>query len=131
MKTLPLQHLREHKKHYPDNYTRERQAQSWFGFDDKTPIVWIKYGVQPDGKVYLWTIETKAEYRNQGYATQALNLLKEFHDVDRIHHDSGYTPEGFNYVAHQLEWVSQNQAEPEISFNSMNFVEEWNVKTTR
>lgn len=129
MKTLTLQHLCEHKQYYPDNYDCERQAQSWFGFDNITPAVWVKYAVHPNGRVDLWTIETKPEYRHQGYATQALNLVREKYGVDKIHHDGGYTPEGFNYVAHQLEWVSHNQAEPKISFRSMNFVEEWNINT--
>lgn len=129
MSPQTIKHLREYKQHYPDNYNSERQIQAWFGFNDETPVVWIKYAIHDSGKIDLWTIETREEYRNQGYSKQALNLLKEKHGVDAIHHDGGYTPEGFKYIAHQVTWVPCHTSEPVQNFDSMNFVEEWNIYT--
>lgn len=105
----------------------------WFGLkaDDPSgkivPVVWLDYTVI-EGKVYLYTIETREGYRNRGYATHALNLLKEAYNVPEILHDGSYTPEGFNYIRSKLNWLpSGGEQEAKIGFRSMNFVENWEV----
>lgn len=129
MKTPQIKLLREYKKDYPLNYTSDtRSAQAWFGVDENNPVVWVKYALRSkSGKVELWTIETKPEFRNQGLSKQALETLKEHFGVEHIYHSGGYTPEGFKYISHQVEWIPEFTEHPEENFRSMDFVEEWNI----
>lgn len=106
----------------------DTSVQEWFGFDEETPVVWVKYS-QKNGRIELWTIETRPEYRNQGYSKQALQLLKDKYGVDEIYHCGGYTPEGFEYICPQVKWVSDGyETEPKANFRSMDFVDTWDIR---
>lgn len=79
MKTPQIKLIREYKKNYPLNYDSDtRQAQAWFGEDEKNLMVWMKYAYhRKTGRVELWTIETKPEYRNQGLSKSPQKPLRD------------------------------------------------------
>lgn len=129
-----LTSLQEHRHYEPINEQGDWLAQEWFGFDNATTVVWVKYEVRADGSVWLWSIETREEYRNQGHATTALTLLTERYQVDTIHHEGGYTPEGLAYISKLCtwmgyKWIAKKDGElPTANFRSMNFVKEWDIE---
>ncbi len=98
----------------------------WFNLNGKN-VVWIEYALE-NGKVYLWSIETRPEYRNQGFAYQALDILEDHCEVDRIYHDGEYTPEGFHFLSSQLVVPAGVQKQTKATFRSMNFIHDWDKK---
>lgn len=100
----------------------------WFGLESDdgykkiVPVVWIEYRVEANG-VYLFTIETRPGYRNLGYATKALELLKDSQNVSEIRHNGSYTPEGLSYIYPKVTWVRDGFVDaPTADFKSGNYV---------
>lgn len=131
---VPLMTLQEHRHYEPINEQGDWLTQEWFGINSETPIVWVKYEIRADESVWLWTIETKPEYRNQGYASRALKMLANRHHVSTIHHEGGYTPEGLAYISKLCtwmgyKWIPKKDGElPTANFRSMDFIKEWNIE---
>lgn len=116
-----LRILAEHAKKLPFHH----ETQLWIGVEDSKPLVWIQYEIKNDGSIWLWSIETHPEHRHQGYATQAIELVKTHHKVNEFNHDGDYTPEGFSYISSKISWKGKTKQRQK--FSSMNFVDEWNI----
>lgn len=75
-------------------------SRHYFLLADGVPVTYVKvYPDYADGiPVSLADIETRPEYKRQGFATKALQMIAEKYGVDSVHHDGGYTPEGFAFI---------------------------------
>lgn len=114
----------EHHKVFPFHH----EVQLWFGFDKESPLVWIQYELKADGSIWLWSIETHPEHRGMGYASQAVQMTKLVHGVKEFCHDGSYTADGLAFISRKLDWKSKR--EPAQEYDSLVFVDEWNVDYT-
>lgn len=103
-------------------YARDN-SKHYFLLADGVPVTYVK--VYPDYAegipVSLADIETRPEYQRQGYASKALAMIAERYGVDKLHHDGGYTPEGFAFIKPLLSGC--DATEPE--FREQTFVVDW------
>lgn len=116
-----ISHLKFTANH-PPKY-RNGKYDVWLAIDGNA-VVWIEYALE-NGKIYLWSIETRPEYRNQGFAHQSLDILKSYYEVSCIYHDGEYTPEGFNFLATKLAIPEGLPRQTKATFRSMDFVHDW------
>lgn len=105
----------------------------WLLTDDDTPVAYAKVYERTEATgtvINLCDIETRAEYRNQGYATRLLAKIAEGYAVDAVTHSGSFTSDGANYVARHVNrpsWAGEAKANCE----PMSFVEHWDTLTTK
>lgn len=104
---------------------RDSGLQYWL-FKDDTAVAFVKvYDNYCGHVVSLCDIETREGYRNQGFATMLLSLIAELYGVDQVHHDGGYTPDGFAYISSKVCNSGREYDKVAPAFSPMNFVADW------
>lgn len=96
----------------------------YFLLVDNVPVTYVKVYENVDGyPVSLCDIETRPEFKNQGYAKKTLQMIAAMYDVEKLHHDGGYTVQGFQYI--QQFVTGCTATEPE--FRDQVFVKDWDT----
>lgn len=78
--------------------------------------------------VWLYDIETRDGYRNQGYSKILLKMVAEHFGFDNVQHTGGYTPEGFDYVSKNVTRPYGATPQTKASFSQMGFVHDWDLR---
>lgn len=95
--------------------------QGWLVVDGEN--VGYIYG-KANSSVELWTIETKAQYRNQGFAKMMIDGVKSNFEVDQIIHTGSFTPEGSNFVSAMVVRPA-GFGEAHVDPEPMDFICDW------
>lgn len=109
-----------------DERQRTGHYDAWLVADGKN-VCWVNGHVE-SGNVYLWTIETREDYRGRGYAKRMIDALKEHFGVNEIMHDGGYTPEGRAFVLPLITRPENTPDDASEDFKSMDFVYSWDQR---
>lgn len=86
-------------------------------------------GLRTPKGCWLWDIETREEYRHQGYSKTIMAMTAKYFSVDSISHAGGFTPDGFEYVSKSVERPYGASPVTGPSFEEQNFVADWDLKT--
>lgn len=85
----------------------------------------------------LCDIETRPEYRHQGYAKELLKQVADLYGVERVSHTGGYTQAGFDFISKHLD-RSGTREPAEVRFpeydeetNPFSIIEDWDSQLTR
>ena len=133
--------LKEAKVSYKLNYWKEEPFR---GRDGGRYLFLTVRGVNVAAvKIYedesgpsLCDIETRPEYRNQGYGKKILEEVAALYGVDQVSHGGGYTPDGFNFISSHLKRATGSPP-AEITFPEYNeskpfsIIEDWDSQTTK
>lgn len=87
-----------------------------------------------NGVPELHDIETREGYRHQGYAKELLRQVAEAYGQEKVVHDGGYTPDGFNYIHALTAHASSSSSPQEVKgpqFSPMTFMEDWDCEKTK
>lgn len=60
----------------------------------------IHYKIEDDGLPHIYSLETRPEYKNQGYMKKLLKDMAKEYNVDKIYSSGKFTPHGYNYTSH-------------------------------
>lgn len=94
---------------------------------DQVRVAAVRYAEEDYG-IQLHSIETRSEYRNQGYMKKLLSILKEESNSE-IYSSSSYTPDGYHYTKHLTK--TRGGYEDKITWpeytgeNSFSFIHSW------
>jgi hypothetical protein len=94
----------------------------WLIVDGK-PSSYAKVYVK-DARVSLCDIETRESERNRGFASELLRRIAHENGVEKISHDGGYTPNGFDFISGMIEDLSPVDGP---NFGPMDFVYDWDT----
>lgn len=95
---------------------------------DEVKVAVAHYRVEDDGP-HLMTIETRPEYRQQGYMKKLLKELAVAHNVEKVHSSGSFTQQGFDYTRHLTN--PSTEVKPAVNFAEYNddtplkYVEDW------
>jgi len=67
---------------------------------DEVKVAAIHYLIEDDALPHIHSLETRSEYRNQGYMKKLLKDMANEYNVDRIYSSSKFTPHGYNFTKH-------------------------------
>lgn len=97
----------------------EHDSETGFGYSTRKQGVW------------LWDIETREEYRNQGYSKILLKMVAEHFNFDQVQHDGNFTPEGWSFLRSNLRRPEAAEKLKAPRFRSQNFVEDWDNRISK
>lgn len=100
--------------------------ETWLLVDEK-PVAYVKLSSKPEykGSMCICTIETRSEYRRQGYSKLLLELAeKEFSKP--LVTNASFTPEGFAALGSRPVLPGYEPA-TKASWESMDFVRDWDT----
>lgn len=92
---------------------------------DSVKVAVVKYSMK-DGKPVVSTLETRPEYRHQGYMKTLLKKVAENLGVEKLSSYGHYTQKGFDYTRHLTNHDMGEK--PQIMFTSVDdydFVHDW------
>jgi len=95
---------------------------------DEVKVAVAHYRLEDDGP-HLMTLETRPEYRQQGYMKKLLNELAKEHNVEKVHSSGSFTQQGFDYTKHLTN--PNKEIVPSVNFPEYNdetplkYVEDW------
>lgn len=95
---------------------------------DEVKVAVAHYRLEDDGP-HLMTLETRPEYRQQGYMKKLLNELAKEHSVEKVHSSGSFTQQGFDYTRHLTN--PNSEILPSVKFPEYNddtplkYVEDW------
>lgn len=81
--------------------------------------------------VWLYDIETREGYRNQGFSKMLLKMIAEHFGFDGVQHTGGYTPDGFDYVSKNVTRPYGATPQNRASFSQMGFVHDWDLRQVK
>lgn len=100
---------------------------------DQVRVAAVRYAIK-DGKAELHSLETRSEYRNQGYMKKLIGELKNEFDGE-VYSSSSFTPDGYAYTRHLTKTKADREAKvswPDyIGENSFSFIHSWITGTPR
>lgn len=83
---------------------------------DDVKVAAISYHVENDVP-HIHSLETRSEYRHQGYMKKLLKLVAQVHNVEKIYSSNSFTPHGYHYTANTRHLtLSSNNESPAINF---------------
>lgn len=95
---------------------------------DEVKVAVAHYRLEDDGP-HLMTLETRPEYRQQGYMKKLLNELAKEHKVEKVHSSGSFTQQGHDYTKHLTEAPKDRKSAinfPEYNDDSpLQYVEDW------
>lgn len=80
---------------------------------------------------WLYDIETREEHRNKGYSKTLLKMIADHYGFDKVNHDGGYTPEGWDFLRKNLDDSKRYYEVTGPQFSSQNFVHDWDAREPR
>lgn len=95
---------------------------------DDVKVAVVHYRIEDDGP-HLMTLETRSEYRQQGYMKKLLKELAKTYGVDKVHSSGSFTQQGYDYTKHLTN--PNKEVVPSINFPEYNdetplsYVEDW------
>lgn len=95
---------------------------------DEVKVAVAHYRLEDDGP-HLMTLETRPEYRQQGYMKKLLNELAKEHNVEKVHSSGSFTQQSYDYTRHLTN--PSTEAIPSVNFPEYNdetplkYVEDW------
>ena len=95
---------------------------------DEVKVAVAHYRLENDGP-HLMTLETRPEYRQQGYMKKLLNELAKEHNIEKVHSSGSFTQQGFDYTRHLTN--PNQEVVPSVNFPEYNnetplkYVEDW------
>lgn len=96
---------------------------------DDVKVASIKYRLEDDGVPTLCSIETRHEYKNQGYMKKLIKDLSKEYGVERPRSSGSMTPNGYNFTKHLTDPPANGESKinfPEYTDNNpFTFVSDW------
>lgn len=102
---------------------------------DSVHVAAIRYDVRSDGP-HIHSLETRPEYRHQGYMKELLRQVAQENNVDRLWSSGSYTANGMNYTNHLTKPFHPDQA-PSVKWtqyteeNPFSFIHDWITGTPK
>lgn len=103
---------------------------------DQVRVAAVHYKIEDDGLPHLHSIETRQEYRHQGYMKKLLKELASHHGVDQVYSSGSMTNDGYAFTSHltknregqesKVNWAEYGEA----GAGTFNFVHNWMTGTT-
>jgi hypothetical protein len=81
--------------------------------------------------VWLYDIETREGYRNQGFSKEILKRTAEHFGFDEVQHTGGYTPDGFDYVSKNVTRPYGATPQTRATFSQQTFVHDWDLRQAK
>lgn len=98
---------------------------------DQVRVAAVHYKIEDDGLPHLHSIETRQEYRHQGYMTKLLKDLAAHHGVDKVYSSGSMTNDGYTFTSHltktregqerKVNWAEYGEA----GAGTFTFVHNW------
>ena len=109
------------------NIPYNRRHSDWWLVIDNTVVAYARtyHDDWQGGTEKLCDVETREEYRNQGYAKKILAMIAEEVGVKRVYHSGSYTPDGFNFLYSTGIIGDQPTPVNGPTCNPMTFVRDW------
>lgn len=113
------------------------KTQTRFLSVDQVRVAAVHYMVETDGAPHLYSIETRKEYRNQGYMKKLLADLAAHHGVDQVYSSGSMTNDGYTFTSHltkprdgvkpKVNWPDYGEA----GAGTFGFVHDWVTGVTK
>ncbi len=114
-----------------EGYTHINGTKVNFLVIDSVKVAAVHYAIEDDGKPHIHSLETRAEYRNQGYMKKLLAELAKANGVEKVFSSGSMTNDGLNFTRkyteprpgqdYQVKWPEYG-TEGRAGFS---FVENW------
>jgi GNAT superfamily N-acetyltransferase len=96
---------------------------------DQVKVASVRYKVEKDGYPHLHSIETRPEYKNQGYMKKLLKTLAEEYNIEKVYSSSKFTKHGYDYTRHLTQSTEGEEATVEhadfTDDKPFTFVDDW------
>lgn len=95
---------------------------------DKVSVAAINYRIE-NGVPHIHSLETRPEYRNQGYMKKLLKDMSDKYKVDKIYSSSKFTKHGYDYTRHLTQTRDNEEAKIEhpdfTDEKPFSFIDNW------
>jgi hypothetical protein len=98
---------------------------------DQVRVAAIHYMVEKDGEPHIHSLETRQEYRNQGYMKKLLKELANEYGIEKVHSSGSMTNDGNAFTSHltkprpgsshEVKWAEYGEA----GKGTFSFVVDW------
>lgn len=97
---------------------------------DQVRVAAIHYALDDAGEPHIHSLETRQEYRHQGYMKKLLKELADEHGIDQVHSSGSMTNDGYTFTGHltkappqgrKMNWANYGEA----GKGTFTFVGDW------